>query len=288
MRRAVKQLIGPIAALAVIAGGLGIVAWSPWESDARDRELAWLRTLSTWLRQADRMDSPACTSSFDRAVGRAPAEHLRPAARIARRACSRAGTAGDWVDVQWRVRSNLIETRFAAADAVEEPQFAVYVRPFAGHVVSVYCWPGDSWDGFNEEWQIFARDELVVAGFADPPRRAAHLGPDVCGPLRRFFSTAYAPYLNEDSLLLSEALVVLAHEGEHVHHPQASEATVQCYAVQDVRELVRRAGRGEGYANEMAGLAWNIAYPFMPASYRTRKCRNGGSLDLHPASRSWP
>ena len=58
--------------------------------------------------------------------------------------------------------------------------------------------------------------------------------------------------------------------------------------MQGVRGVVLEAGRRPGYANEMAGLAWEIGYPHMPADYRTRDCRDGGRLDRHPRSSIWP
>jgi hypothetical protein len=64
------------------------------------------------------------------------------------------------------------------------------------------------------------------------------------------------------------ALVTLVHEAEHVRGPYESEAVVDCYAIQGVRELVLAAGRSSSYANEIAG--------------------NGGRLDLHPKSSLWP
>jgi hypothetical protein len=55
-----------------------------------------------------------------------------------------------------------------------------------------------------------------------------------------------------------------------------------------VREIVTRSGRSSAYANEMAGLGYDIAYPHLDSSYRSRHCRNGGRLDRHPESDVWP
>jgi len=285
-----KQLIGPLAVLAVLVLGFGIALWAPWDSETRERELAWLRTLAGWVEAAPQHESPAaCGAEFDQVVGPPPSERLRPAGEIARDGCRASESADDWLTVEWRIRSNLIDGRFAAADTIEEPALASAVRGFAGQTVRVNCWPDESWAKLNEEWNIFARDEFWgLLGFADTPRGAIHLGPQVCEPLRLFFEGSYEPYLNEQSLDLATSLVTLVHEAEHVRHPFASEATVECFAMQDIRELVRDAGRRPSYATEMAGLSWDIGYPHMPGPYRTRDCRDGGRLDRHPLTSVWP
>jgi hypothetical protein len=126
------------------------------------------------------------------------------------------------------------------------------------------------------------------AGFADTNSNRAHLSSHVCRPLSRFVYGEYAPFGNTQSLELAEALVVFAHEAEHLYDPRASEARVECLAMQDVRELVIRSGRSRSYASEMAGLAYDIAYPGLDGTYKSRHCRDGGRLDRHPDSKVWP
>jgi hypothetical protein len=114
------------------------------------------------------------------------------------------------------------------------------------------------------------------------------LSPVVCDPLRRFLRSRYTPFLNLQSYQLAEALVTLAHEAEHLRHPEAAEDVVECYALQRVRAIVRDAERRPSYQKEMAGLAWEVGYPNTSDEYRTEDCRNGGPLDLHPRSQAWP
>jgi hypothetical protein len=94
--------------------------------------------------------------------------------------------------------------------------------------------------------------------------------------------------LNEESLGLAYALVVLAHEAEHLRSPDADEAAVECVAIQRVRDLVRDAGRGAAYQELMAGLAWEVGYPDMPPEYRTARCHDGSELDVRPDTDVWP
>jgi hypothetical protein len=82
--------------------------------------------------------------------------------------------------------------------------------------------------------------------------------------------------------------VTLAHEAEHLRSPDASEADVECVAIQRVRDLVRAAGRSPSYQELMAGLAWDVGYPDLPEDYRTAACRDGSKLDVRPETSIWP
>jgi hypothetical protein len=46
--------------------------------------------------------------------------------------------------------------------------------------------------------------------------------------------------------------------------------------MQHVREIVTRSGRSSAYANEMAGLGYDIAYPHLDSTYRSR---HAGTVD---------
>jgi hypothetical protein len=170
-----------------------------------------------------------------------------------------------------------------------EPTLGRMASRIAGHKVRVNCWSEDDWEVVSAEFQAeTGRKEWWPAGFADPTSDSAHLASYVCRPLALFVYGQYAPFGNTQSLELAEALVTFAHEAEHLSDPRASEARVECLAMQHVRPLVIRSGRSRSYANEMAALAYEIAYPRLDRTYRSRDCRNGGALDRHPESPIWP
>jgi hypothetical protein len=174
-------------------------------------------------------------------------------------------------------------------DSRIEPTLGRIASRIAGHRVQLNCWSEDDWEVVSAEWQgQGGREDWWPAGFADPNTNSAHLSSHVCRPLSRFVYGRYEPFGNTQSLELAEALVVLAHEAEHLYDPKASEARVECLAMQHVREIVTQSGRSGSYANEMAGLAYEIAYPHLDSAYRSRHCRNGGRLDRHPDSNVWP
>lgn len=193
-----------------------------------------------------------------------------------------------WFDVRNRILGDLTERRRRAESPAASQQLAHHASPLAGSPPESFCWSRANWEDLNEEWAILANDELWLLGFADSDTNSMHLAPEVCEPLHRFFSSDYAPNLNEASLELANALVVLAHEAEHLRSPNASEAAVECVAIQRVRDLVRAAGRGRAYENLMAGLAWNVGYPDMPPEYRAAECHDGSALDVRPETSVWP
>jgi hypothetical protein len=174
-------------------------------------------------------------------------------------------------------------------DSRIEPTLGRMASRIAGRKVQVRCWSEDDWEIVSAEWRAMTdRKEWWPLGFADTNSNRAHLSSQVCRPLALFAYGRYAPFGNTESLQLAEALVVFAHEAEHLYDPKASEARVECLAMQHVRGLVTRSGRSRSYSNEMAALAYEIAYPRLDSTYRSRHCRNGGLLDRHPGSKVWP
>ena len=161
--------------------------------------------------------------------------------------------------------------------------------PIAHRKARVFCWVARDWTPLAAQWRALDRDEFWVTGIATPAQHRIDLAPSVCEPLRVFYARGFVPYLTSDENLgFSEALVTLAHEAEHIRQPDASEAVVECHALQRVRGLVRDAGHGPRYEAELAGLALVVSYPNRAEAYRTRNCYSGGPYDLHPDSKTWP
>jgi hypothetical protein len=283
----VKKLLAPLVLTVVLVGAAGIAAWQPWASKDREREVEWLEDFDAWAERMDAEDRgvSACMESYGAEVGEPPAR-LGEAGEIAQSGCG-LGDLG-WSDVRDAMLADLTDRRTQTAGPARDRELADRARPYAGGDVEALCWTSAHWDELREEWEIVDADELWPIGFADPTRGRIHLAPEVCGPLHRFFGGDYAPSLNEDALDLASALVTLAHEAEHLRSPEASEAAVECVAIQRVRDLVRDAGRGEPYQELMAGLAWDVGYPDMPPEYRTEACRDGSDLDVRPDTAVWP
>ncbi|NUT55515.1 MAG: hypothetical protein HOQ03_05995, partial [Thermoleophilia bacterium] len=256
---------------------------------------AWSGGIDAGLEGGDLFPAANCADGYAQQVGQPPAR-LEAAGELALAACRRLSRSvqasfaepDGWADVRSEIRGDLTERRTRAAAPPRSDDLASRVRPLAGGPLEAFCWTSPDWDELSEEWSIIDAEEFRLLGFADRDADRVHLAPEVCEPLRRFFGSNYAPSLNEESLDLAVALVTLAHEAEHLRRPEASEAAVECVAIQRVRDLVRGAGRGAGYENLMSGLAWDVGYPEMSAEYRTAECHDGSWLDVRPHTSVWP
>jgi hypothetical protein len=301
----VKLLKETLIVLAIGAAAIGaaVVVWQrePWKSE-RERELEWVRAYVAWRDEVDRAALLPASRSRDCAarLPEPPSARTREAAVIAERACGALArtlpfqtpppdTLEEWVASHDEIVSQLLAGLLERTPPESAPRLVQAIEPIAGARAEVYCWDGDEWTQLAGEWEyLLAREEFWVAGYADPPRSRIHLDPTVCAPLQRFFGTSYAPFGNTASFELAEALVTLAHEAEHLRRPEASEAEVECAALQRVRGLVTAEGRSPAYADEMAGLAWDAGYPLQHEDYRDERCADGGPLDLHPETDVWP
>jgi hypothetical protein len=297
-------LLATLGLLLATGALISLAAWEPWKSREREHEIAWLVAYAAW---SDRIDAGLsggnyapganCERTYRREVGDPP-PRLVPSATIALDGCRRlsysiagsdlGGGSVSWYDVRERVLADLTDRRTRVAIPDPSPELAAQAAPLAGRQLEVLCWSSTNWEQLSEEWSLVEVDELYPIGFADEAGGRIHLAPQICAPLRRFFGGNYSPNLNAESLDLATALVTLAHEAEHLRHPAASEAEVECVAIQRVRDLVRAAGRPRAYENLMAGLAWDVGYPDMPSEYRTAQCHDESPLDVRPGTSVWP
>ena len=83
------------------------------------------------------------------------------------------------------------------------------------------------------------------------------------------------------------AVHVLAHESEHLAGFR-DEAVAECRSVQTTAQAAELLGATPQQARTLAVRYATEVYPRMPADYRSDQCKDGGSLDLHPDSHSWP
>jgi len=274
-----------------LAGLIGLFAWSPWK-DATQVE--WLGTYRAWSDDIDaslqgglvplRTD---CESTFDDDVGEPPQEQLQPVAAAARRGCAALSP------VEWRNgKADVVRALIDAHDDLLPPRRHRDVSDIAGSSVGVrpdvYCWQSAGWAPFSEQFAIVrGGEEASLKGIADRARNRIDLDPGVCAALRRYLRRMRPTSLSYENFQIAEALTVLTHQAEHLKAPSASEAEVECFAVQHVRPLVRAAWGAE-YATELALQAWELSYQQLPQAFRSSACRNGGRLDRNPRSSTWP
>jgi hypothetical protein len=168
-----------------------------------------------------------------------------------------------------------------------EPVFSDVATKISVENQEVRCWSRRDWDLVLKDRSAYTAGKiepnlLGFAGLAEP----AHLSPDVCEDLVKL---RYARARPEGSAKaeLADAVVVLAHEAEHVIGT-VNEAVTECRAMQRAREVARLLGAPKSYADSLADTFWEQVYPYNLPAYRTDGCRDGGPLDLRPKSPLWP
>ncbi len=148
--------------------------------------------------------------------------------------------------------------------------------------MEVRCWSGDDWPEVEPEYE----DHIWIVGFALGNR--AHLAPHVCHTLVQFVYLKSRPRPDTNGRTsLASALGVLAHETQHVAGTR-NEAVTECYALQRIRPLARMLGASKMYAAGLAVYTWTNLYAYNDPAYKSRACRNGGSLDLNRNASAWP
>jgi hypothetical protein len=80
----------------------------------------------------------------------------------------------------------------------------------------------------------------------------------------------------------------LAHEVGHLRAPGATEAEVECRAVQEARGVARSLGASAAEADRLVRTYWRDVYPRIDSLYHSTQCHPGGYLDLDPANPRWP
>jgi hypothetical protein len=268
---------------------------------------AWLPT----LRQ--------CLSTFRHGVGPAPSPRLRQAARLVGAACTHfsAAAAADARGLQSRdpagfvvafdelrkgfaelgVGEELLQPRSdaRALPAVDRPsrvsriqtRYSEVATRLEGTPVEVRCWSRRDWPRVEGDASVYSgepSDPQGELGFVLFGNRA-NLAPDVCSRLDRLTYSGARPR-GGAAIDLGEAVIALAHEAEHVGGVH-DEAEAECDALQLAPRTARLLGAGRGYGELLAARFRLLAYPLLPAEYRSAECRPAGRLDLRLAD-GWP
>jgi hypothetical protein len=140
--------------------------------------------------------------------------------------------------------------------------------------------------------------EAGTVGFdaAGNPADTTDLKRDICHRLDRYPQAHRSPKFAcvisgtecpLDTVKTLHALHTLAHESWHLAGVE-SESTAECYALQTTAFVAEQLGASSAESQASARVVATQIYPRMPSDYVTTDCRDGGSLDLHPASSAWP
>lgn len=84
------------------------------------------------------------------------------------------------------------------------------------------------------------------------------------------------------------ALLTVAHESFHIQGDM-DESTVNCHGIQRIALIAQALGAAPDDAEQIARYALNYVVAEQPQQYQLdAECRDGGALDLNPASTVWP
>jgi hypothetical protein len=127
--------------------------------------------------------------------------------------------------------------------------------------------------------------ELGTVQFSGDGGPAGHtnLTHGVCGHLESYLG-GHQALPSADEVI---AVHVLAHESYHLFGI-IDEARTECMSVQNTARTAELLGATPEQAQALAARYWSEFYPGLPDEYRSPDCRDGGSLDRHPASSDWP
>ena len=209
-------------------------------------------------------------------------------AAAARRRCAALTPAG-WRQGKTEVVRALVDAHDDLVPPRRRPDLSEVAASGVGVRPDVYCWQPAGWAPLLEQYAIVrGGEETSLKGIADRAGNRIDLDPGACAALRFYLRRMRPTALSYENFEMAQALTVLTHQAEHIKSPTASEAAVECAAVQHVRPLVRAAGWGSEYASELALQAWELGYQQLPPPFRAPACRNGGPLDRNPGSNAWP
>ena len=163
-------------------------------------------------------------------------------------------------------------------------RYTFTVSRLAGEQVTISCYSPDDW---RRKLAPMKQPPGTVGGFVHAHGATGHLAPVVCHWLDRFTYRKNRPEEFLAKANTAQALVVLAHEAQHVLGIR-NEAKAECYGMQRLAPLAQALGANASYARELSDLFWTRMYPFEPPAYRSSECRPGGALDLRRRDPSWP
>jgi len=168
----------------------------------------------------------------------------------------------------------------------EQDRLGAVASELAGRPVGVRC------PGFLASL-VNVRTEGGTVSFDGNGRPATftRLSPETCSLLRhieRFdFSCVSRSNCTFKQFRAAWAIHTLAHESFHLRGI-ASEATAECYALQNTAFVAERLGIADATAQSLQRWVYVRGYPNEPDDYQSGDCRDGGPLDLRPGSPRFP
>jgi hypothetical protein len=186
-------------------------------------------------------------------------------------------------------RGRLRDVRPLDAPTKVDRRLADAILDVSGYGAQVQCYSLTDWRkaavGWEAKWPSLGRlgpwrAFVYPVGFV-------HVSPELCAELARLVALRKPAWSDEQADALAYALAALGHEGVHVTgNPDEVEAT--CQGMQWMPALAVALGRTPAEGRYLATAFWLHWYPWFDSGYRSRECRDGGRLDIHPGTTVWP
>jgi hypothetical protein len=169
-----------------------------------------------------------------------------------------------------------------------EPRFGHAVAIVAGLGAEVRCWSVADWQKRRVEWGNWRGQALGLWGaYATRGRFRVHLSPSICATLTRLVYEDVPVREDPWPEQLAWSVGALAHEAQHVRGI-LNEKKAECFGVQSIGKMTEALGRSSEEGRYLARLYWTSTYVAHVSRYRSEQCRDGGRLDLHPETGTWP
>jgi hypothetical protein len=177
-----------------------------------------------------------------------------------------------------------------------EPRFSHVASVIAGIGTEVRCWSVTDWRKREAEWGNWRNRPLGEWGAyttrwrqpSIPHAYRIQLSPSICASLMRVAYEDVPVQKDPWPEALAWSVAALAHESQHARGI-GNEAEAECYGVQSITATAEALGRAKAEGRFLAALYWQKGYVDQdPSEYRSKECREGGRLDLHPETDTWP
>jgi hypothetical protein len=313
-------LLFAIASVACAGSPADVPARMRWATPA---EMQWMRGVRSWrssvLQWVEQINSPldatyrrglrglrSCTRTLRSEAGSPPAR-LRSFENTFLGFCSdwenasrQLSHGGGRADLQTRMAAPdrayrvalallpLSESRPLRTGRIERresasiPWLTAIAKGLSANVSHVRCWSPRDWTRLLLEERAVGALRGAVSAFANPQIGSIDLQYATCAALRRTRS-GEPPLTTTDAT----AVVTLAHEVEHIAG-YTTDAVAECRAMQLIPTVAFLMSLPLDVGRALAKGFWKYVYPQDPKELRTPSCRNGGRLDMHPGSSSWP
>ena len=172
-----------------------------------------------------------------------------------------------------------------------EPRLSAVLSALAGHRSQARCWSRTDWQRLSRQrstWPRHGRRLGPWSAYASPAHDEAQFSPTLCAVLSRVAYQDIPAWSDVWPNALAFSVATLSHEAQHLRGI-LNEAQAECYGLQTITRTAELLGRSRAEGRYLAELYWRDEYPdIRDSAYRSKECRDGGKLDLHPASNVWP